>query len=238
MKSTKSNGYKKLILFDIDGTLMASGKGARISITEAMRRVFGKSAKITYQNAAGRTDKLIVLNLMKECGVPEKEVMGKMDEIIDIYISLVRKNMNKDNDITVYDGIPEIVDRLSKDPEALLALVTGNVEEGAEIKLGAAGLWEYFEFGAYGSDSIDRNDLPGVAVQRALEFSGIKFKPEDIIVIGDTAKDVICGKYIGAKTMVVIRRREFEEEILETKPDYVFYSFEDVDRVISTIMGK
>ncbi len=234
----KKNSYKKLALFDIDGTVMYSGKGARRSLSETLMKVFGKESKLTYDNAAGQTDRIIIKNLMTEKGISEKEITARTDEVSKMYIQLMHKYFNKNNDVKVYNGIPGILEKLSGNPDVLMGLVTGNIRDGAKIKLGAAGLWDYFKFGAFGDDAFERNDLPGIAVERAYKMTGIRFEPQDTVIIGDTAKDVICGKHIGARTVVVVRFKQYLEEIEKTNPDHIFFTFENEDEVIKAILGN
>ena len=105
--------------------------------------------------------------------------------------------------MTVLPGVVELMGALAARDDVALGLVTGNIAGGAELKLGSAGLYEHFRTGAFGSDSEERNDLPGLAVQRAGETWGVDFDPDQVLVIGDTPRDVECGLHHGVVTVGV-----------------------------------
>jgi phosphoglycolate phosphatase-like HAD superfamily hydrolase len=113
-------------------------------------------------------------------------------------------------------------------PDCVLALLTGNLERGAELKLTHYGLWNYFEFGAYADDHHDRNELGVFARTRAKEKHGIEFAAEDIIVLGDTPHDVACARAIGAKAVAIATGRHTREELAACNPDFLFDDLSDV----------
>jgi phosphoglycolate phosphatase-like HAD superfamily hydrolase len=120
-------------------------------------------------------------------------------------------------------------------PDCLLALLTGNLAAGAEVKLSHYGVWHYFGFGAYADDHHVRNELGPVAQARALEQHGEEFPPERIYVIGDTPRDIECGKAFGAVTVAVATGKYAREELASHGPDFLFDDFSDPDAVLAAI---
>ena len=116
-----------------------------------------------------------------------------------------------------------------------MALLTGNLERGAEIKLTHYGLWNYFEFGAYADDHSDRNRLGPFAQARAKEHHGVEFPPERIFVLGDTPHDITCGKVIGAKTVAIATGGYSREQLAAHAPDFLFDDLADVPGVLTAL---
>ena len=117
-----------------------------------------------------------------------------------------------------------------------LGLLTGNIEQGARIKLSPFDINKYFPFGSFGSDAFYRNELPAIAVKRAKELYGIDFKGKNIVIIGDTVFDVECGRQYNAKTIAVVRRPEKLQEVKKSNPDYFCTGFQDTETMIKAIV--
>ena len=127
------------------------------------------------------------------------------------------------------------VDTLRARPQVALALLTGNLERGAEIKLSYYGVWGYFEFGAYADDHCDRNRLGPFAQARAKERLGVEFPPERIFVLGDTPHDITCGRAIGAKTVAIATGGYTHEQLAAHQPDFLFDDLSDVSGVLAAL---
>ena len=225
-------GKTHLFLFDIDGTLIASGGAGEHSLRLAVREQFGVEDSLREVEIAGRTDKLITLNIFKKYGVePTPE---RMTEFLDRYLGhLVGQLPRKEG--RLLPGIIELLGGLKRRPHVALALLTGNLVRGAELKLTHYGLWHYFEFGAFADDHTDRNQLGPVAQARALERHGVEFPPERIFVLGDTPHDIACGRVIGAKTVAIATGGCTREELARHAPDFLFEDLADVPAVLAAL---
>jgi phosphoglycolate phosphatase-like HAD superfamily hydrolase len=132
-------------------------------------------------------------------------------------------------------GIIPLLDSLKDRPDCVLALLTGNLAAGAEVKLSHYGVWHYFGFGAYADDHHERNRLGPVAAARAMEGHGEEFPPDRIYVIGDTPRDIECGKALGAKTVAVTTGHYSREELACHEPDFLFDDLSDAEAVMAAI---
>lgn len=220
---------KRLLLFDIDGTLIDSGGAGVQSLRDALRQKWGITSDLAEIEIAGRTDVLIARQILRafELGETEENVAT----FLDLYLQgLVRELPLREG--RVLPGIDQLLPRLQERPQNVLALLTGNVERGAQLKLEHYGLWRFFEFGAYADDSHDRNSLGPFAIRRALEKHAINFPGTAIDVIGDTPYDIACGKAIGARTIAVATGNFSRAELEKHEPDVVLEDLADVDAVI------
>lgn len=221
-----------LFLFDIDGTLIASGGAGEYSMRLAVQDMFGIENGLEGVEIAGRTDHLITENVFKKFGAtwtPERATAFLDLYLTHLAIELPRKNGR------LLPGIIELLEALKARPCVALALLTGNLERGAQIKLGHYGLWNYFEFGAYADDHSDRNRLGPFAQARAKKRHGIEFSPEQTFVLGDTPHDITCGKVIGAKTVAIATGGYSREALAAHQPDYLFDDLGDVATVLETL---
>ena len=232
----KKNETRKLVLFDIDGTLISSGKGALASLRRAIQKHAGQEPEISYLDTAGKTDRLIIGNLLRKLSLGEDRIPALTREIVRSYLEILPDLYNKENDARMYPRAADIVRSLYQRKDAVLGLITGNIEEGARIKLNPFGLNKYFAFGAFGSDAVERAELPSIAILRAEKFCREKFHGEKVVIIGDTVHDVTCGKGIGARAIAVVRREEYRKEIMDAAPYFICSGFEDYVTVIERIM--
>ncbi|MFC1553030.1 HAD family hydrolase [candidate division KSB1 bacterium] len=227
-----------LVLFDIDGTILSPGAGARRSLSQALFEVIGTETKIKAGDCAGKTDPVIISNVLKIDG----NVTGDFESILfrtkSRYLELLEQNYNKDGDAFLYTGVMEIIEKLNEMSGVYLALLTGNFEEGARIKLSPFGLNELFPTGAFGSDGFLRTELTPVAVKRSEELFNVKFAPNNIVVIGDTASDIECGKVINARTIGISQHLRNEDTLKAADPDFVFRGFENTDDVLKAILNS
>ncbi len=191
---------KKLILWDIDGTLLRTGHAGIIALTRAFARLHGREPDMAKVEVAGRTDKWITARMLEENGLPVTP--RHVHDLIDAYLSLLPQELSTRPGF-VLPGIQSLLETLSARPDVAQGLLTGNVQRGARIKLEHYGVWHYFAFGAFGDDSALRNDLGPHALRRARERHAVDFDSANTFVIGDTPHDIECGKVIGAKTIAV-----------------------------------
>ena len=226
---------RRLLLFDIDGTLITSGGAGEWALRDAMKTRFGIDEDLGGILLAGATDKKIAVAMLEKHGLtPSAE---NITALLDEYLTHLETRMPK-HDGRILPGMIELLDVLAKREEAVLALLTGNVVRGAEIKLTHYGVWHHFEFGAFADDHHDRNELGKFARARAHDRHGIEFSPEKIYVIGDTPRDIECGRAIGAKTVAIATGHYSFEELAEHTPDFLFRDFSETNRVVDCLLGS
>ena len=228
----------RLVLFDIDGTILRSGGVGRIAMERALTQVFGSAGDRDYKYD-GKTDKQIVRELMRVEGLPDEQIDSRMTDLLDTYISgLYAELESGEREVHVYPGVRELLDALEKEQSVVMGLLTGNIELGAKAKLRAAGIdIERFRVNAFGSDHEHRPELPGVAQRRAREVLGAEIHGNKLIVIGDTPADIRCGESIGARAIGVATGRYSTAELAEHGAYAVFETLADTDEVMQRIMN-
>jgi phosphoglycolate phosphatase-like HAD superfamily hydrolase len=227
----------KLVLFDVDGTLITSRGAGRRAMRAALERVFGAAGGIDQYDLRGRTDTRIVHDVMGALGWEPARVKERLDDFFEAYLGGLTSEIGDGRDVVTLPGVPAVVERLAQSPDAVLGLVTGNIEEGARIKLLPTGLWPHFRVGAYGSDHVDRRRLPALATRRAHALVGYAFAPTDVVVIGDTPHDIDCARAFGAVAVAVTTGQHTRDELLVDRPDHLFDDLGDVERVLEVILG-
>jgi phosphoglycolate phosphatase-like HAD superfamily hydrolase len=226
---------RRLLLFDIDGTLITSGGAGEWALRDAMASRFGVEEDLKGIILAGATDAKIAIALLEKHKL--EPTPSNIAALLDEYLGHLEKRIPRHNG-RVLPGMIELLEALAKRPEAVLALLTGNVARGAEIKLVHYGVWHHFEFGAFADDHHDRNELGKFARARAHERHGIEFPPEKIFVIGDTPRDIECGRAIGAKTVAIATGHYSVDELSAHAPDFLFPDFSDTVRVMECLLGR
>lgn len=229
---------RKLVLFDIDGTLVnAQGVGAR-AFRRAMIEVYGETGPIDDYEFHGRTDPQIARELLRLAGLDDEAIDRRISDLWTAYLRELTAELDRpDSEVRVLDGVAALLDALHATGEHLVALLTGNIEPGARLKLGAAGLWHRFDFGAYGSDHERRDHLPAVAVRRARERAGVDFRGRDIVIVGDTPFDVSCGRSLGVWAVAVATGKHTPPELEAVGADVVLQDLSDTERAVLAIDG-
>jgi phosphoglycolate phosphatase len=211
-----------LILFDIDGTLVLTGRAGWRAMNKACADVVGHDTAMDGVEFAGRTDWSILADVMRNHGKPFDRPL--LDRLNRRYVAHLAEEIQlpgsgvKD----VMPGIRELLAVLQERDDVALGLLTGNFREGARIKLEYFDLWKYFPYGAFGGDSANRNDLVPVAVQRAREAGLAEIEPSRVIVIGDTPNDIECARVAGATPVGVATGSYTVEQLTQTGADIVF----------------
>jgi len=224
---------RHLLLFDIDGTLITSGGAGESALRDAVRDHFGIAEDLGGITIAGATDAAIARKLLEKNGLevsPEN-----ITALLDHYLHFLKERLPRHQG-RVLPGIVTLLDRLRSHPDCVLALLTGNIVRGAEIKLTHYGVWDYFEFGAFADDHHDRNELGKFARSRAQEKHGEEFPREQIFVIGDTPRDIECGKAIGANTVAIATGNYSRGELSAHEPDFLFDDLSDTDAVLRALL--
>lgn len=226
----------RLVLFDIDGTLLSAQGAGRRALGRALAEVYGTSGPIDRYDFQGKTDPRIVLDLMGAVGVPADAVRARLDECFEAYARALAREIGDGNRVVLLPGVADLVRQLDGAEGVLLGLLTGNIEEGARIKLEPTGLWPYFRTGAFGSDSADRLRLPSLAARRAHALTGHAFRPGDVLVLGDTPLDVQCARAFGAVAVAVATGQHTRDQLMAARPDLLFDSFADVDSAVAALL--
>ncbi len=219
----------RLILFDIDGTLIfGHGVGHR-SLVRAMEETYGTSGDHNGYDWRGKTDPLIVRELMRREGIPAIIVEEKLPACFDRYVRCLEEALAKGDRVDVLPGIEPLLRDLAQRPDVLVGLLTGNIERGAKAKLRSTGLLPFFQIGAYGSDDSDRRKLPVIARDRAQALVGRAIAFTEIDIIGDTPLDVDCARCVGARAIAVASGQHSAAELAATDPDLLFENFADLE---------
>ncbi len=227
---------ERLLLFDIDGTLLSSGKGGLRAFVDALTEIFGTSGDVENYRFEGKLDPIIISELMRGAGIADEVIEDRRPEAIDRYLDRLARHLESEKP-TLKPGVEPLMEDLVASGRAVIALLTGNVRQGARIKLGAAGLWHHFAFGVFGDDGARRVDLGPVALRRARLVTGRSFDGGSCVVVGDSRADVACGKAIGARVVAVATGRTSAEELREAGADVILPDFSDLPRTLEAIFG-
>ncbi len=229
-----STAPHKLLLWDIDGTLVHTGKAGEFAMGTALKRRFGMDGSIEQVDFRGRTDKYICLLLLEKHGIEPTE--ENLHDFMEGYLEALHEELPLRNGI-VFPGVLDLLDRCHARADITNALLTGNLERGARLKLEHYQVWHYFEFGAYADDSHDRNQLGPVALRRAAETAGLRVTPDNVWIIGDTPHDIACARVIGARVIAVATGGHTPAELAAHSPDALFPDFSHPDAVMAIIDG-
>lgn len=230
---------RRLVLFDIDGTLLLTMGAGRRAITAAMAEVIG-SAGTVFDGVRfdGKTDPQIVSELLHAAGDPDPADAARIGAVCERYADLLEAELQRPTArVQVMPGVPALLDRLEQEPRAVLGLLTGNLARGAELKLRAGGIDPArFMVGAYGSDSAHRPALPPIAASRAERLLGRVPHGHEVVIIGDTPADVACGASLGARAVAVATGGYTVEELAACGPYAAFSDLSDTDQVVAAIL--
>lgn len=217
----------KVILFDIDGTLILSGGAGMRALNRACEEITGFGDALAEVPLAGRTDRIILYDAMRKAGRELDEDL--LSALRTRYVHLLQEEIQFPGRgvKAILPGVRELLDVLAARDDVFLGLVTGNFEEGARIKLEYFDLWRYFRCGAYGDDAADRNELVPVACRRALERGLNAVHVDNIFVVGDTPHDIACARAAGAIPIGVATGNYTVAEIKASGGDVVFRDLSD-----------
>lgn len=227
----------KLVLFDVDSTLLSSEGAGMRAMRAALTELFGTTGDPAYRYD-GKTDRQIVRDLMRGHGHADEYIDERMDALLGLYLDgLAREVASGGRVPRTLPGVPELLDELESKEQVTLGLLTGNIEPGARVKLAAAGIdISRFRVNAFGSDHELRPELPGVAQRRAAELLGRELAGDAIYVIGDTPADIKCGEAIGARAIGVATGHYSVDELRGHDPFAVFEDLAETAAVVQVIM--
>ncbi len=226
---------RALLLFDIDGTLLTGGP-AKVAFHRAMLTVYGSAGPIDTHSFGGKTDPQIARELLLADGFTTDAIDAGLPDLFDQYLAELERNLIQLPMVTL-PGVAELLNHLVGRDDVGLGLVTGNVQRGAHLKLESAAIPPaLFPVGAFGSDHEERNELPGVAIERAAESMGFDRTQGVPVIIGDTPKDVECGRVHGARTVAVATGKVSLDRLRQSQPDALLESLEDLERTMEALI--
>jgi phosphoglycolate phosphatase len=220
---------KILLLWDIDGTLIASGGAGIKALQTALLDVFGIEGSLADIDFAGRTDRWIVRQIFQKFALPYTE--ENFSRYIEGYLAVLPRALANPH-ARVLPGVVALLQAARAHGAIAQGLLTGNLRRGAQTKLAHHGLWEHFAFGAFADDSEHRNDLGPHALRRAQEHHRVSFAADSVWIIGDTPHDIACGKIIGAKTLAVATGGHTMDALRRHEPTVVCENFADTTSVV------
>lgn len=226
---------RRLVLFDIDGTLVLGGP-AKGAFCTALVETFGTAGDIEVHDFAGKTDPQIARELLRGAGLDDADIDAGFPGLWDRYLHHLEERLPA-HPMSVLPGVPRLLEELAARGDVALGLLTGNIVRGAELKLRSAGLFDHFRTGSYGSDSETRNDLAPIAIRRARETWNVEFDPTDAWVVGDTPADIHCGRAGGTKTLGVATGRYGTGALAAVGADAALEDLTDTGRAVALLLG-
>lgn len=228
----------QLVLFDIDGTLIAINHAGRTVLGSALEVVFGTAGPIERYSMAGKTDALIIHDLMGAAAFTTAEIETRLEAVYE-EMAWQAETVFSRFEMRVCAGVPELLAALREQKDTLLGLLTGNNRHTAPLKLLAAGLDpNLFPVGAFGCDHRNRNFLPGIALERAQELTGDAFAAERTVVIGDTPADIVSARSAGARAIAVATGSYSAATLSTYDPDLLLYDLTDTGMIIDHLRAQ
>lgn len=225
---------QKLILFDIDKTLITNATGHKAAFSKAVKEVYGIDTTVEIINYNGMTDPMIIIGVLKKVGLKEPEIMLKIKDCMKAMADHFEKL--KDNDqMEILDGVPELLKELDK-RIFLIGLVTGNLEPIAWGKMKRFKINQYFKLGGFASDNSNRTELVKIAIKRAEENYNFKFD-NNVFLFGDTPQDVNAGNEAGIITVGVATGIYSMEELKEAGASFAIDNLKNIKRILTIIKG-
>jgi len=224
------------VLFDIDGTLLSAGGVSSRAMVDALIEGFGTAGAAHEYDYSGKTDPQIVRELMRGSGIPDAQIDAAMGAVLADYRARLHARLRPEH-VCAKPGVEAVVEALAADGRVTLALLTGNIEPCARAKLAPLGLNRHFPFGAYGSDHEDRYCLPSVAVSRARDHTGTAFAGEEVVIIGDSIHDVLCGRSLGVRAVAVATGKTSRERLAVEQPHALLDDLSDTAHSLAQILG-
>src|ERR1041385_4502485 len=232
LRTPPSSSATRLLLFDIDGTLIHSGGAGIEALKVVLKERFGITDDLGDIEIAGMTDSGIVISILKKHKISATTENGAA--LLDSYVHFLSLELPRRKG-KLLPGVLQLLETLKTRKHLVLALLTGSVSRGARLKLEHYGVWHFFEFGAFADDHRDRNELGRFARARAKEKHGREFAGSEIDIIGDTPRDIACGKALGARTIAVATGRWSRDALGKYHPDFLIDDLSDVETIVDTL---
>ncbi len=227
----------KLLLFDIDGTLIRSHGAGREILAAALTELFGTAGPIDSYKMSGKIDYRIITDLLTAVGLTHDEIEANLPNVYALMAEKAHTAFPA-SDMTACPGVQPLLAALNQHEDALLGLVTGNISSTAPLKLAAAGIDPaQFKLGAYGSDAPTRNQLPIIAMQRARALTGRPFTGQNTIVIGDTPADILCARASKATAVAVASGWHAAHTLARYQPDHLLENLNDTAKTLEILLA-
>ena len=225
----------KVILFDIDGTLLKCNGAGKESLIQATKEIFNISGSMVEINFQGKTDLWILSQSLLNHGVTKKEIENNLQNLKNKYFSYLKINLKKSNPVLL-EGVNDLLEILHNHEQIHLGLLTGNFKESAYIKTGHFNIDHYFQTGAFGDDNENRNNLPAVAKKRFENSINETLSFNDLYIIGDTIFDIECAKNANAKSVAVCTGWTAKDELQAENPDLLIENFSNIEKLYKFIL--
>lgn len=217
----------KLVLFDIDGTLIQSGGAGEKAFARVCELEFGVPNGTARLHFAGRTDPSIVREFFGQFAIPA--TTENFRRFFDSYVFILDDLLRRLNG-RILPGVGEMIAAFQSMPHRpMLGLLTGNIRLGAQLKLSHFDLWHRFRMGGFGDDHEDRNQIAAIAHRRGKRLMNQPVSGDEVLVIGDTPRDIECARAIGARVLAVATGKFTVEELAQDKPDWAAPALDQVD---------
>lgn len=223
----------KVLLFDIDGTLISTGGAGKRAFNKAFEEILGIKEVFNDFEMAGKTDIQIIKEGLKLSGIESTKKL--IDKLSEKYLEFLQIEINN-NSKHLKPGVFEFIQFITESFGYPMGLLTGNLETGARIKLEPFELNSYFHFGAFGSDHENRNYLLPVALERFSAKFRIKVDFHQCIIIGDTPRDVLCAKPYGAKVIAVATGPYSSCDLQKTEADIVVETLNEREKILPLLI--
>lgn len=232
---------RRLLLWDVDGTLVSAGPAARDAFDLAVEAVIGRTAAEHGVHMSGKTDPQIAMEILAALAIPESEARTYLPAVLEgleLHLGEAVEAIRRDG--RVLPGVSEVLERLHAAPGIIQTVLTGNLAANASLKVGAFGLdrWLDLEVGAFGSDDHDRTKLVPIAVGKIEARDGYSFPPQEIWVIGDTPRDLDCARTAGCNCLLVATGRYGHQELEGLGADALLPDLSDTVRVAAILAGE
>ncbi len=227
---------QKIILFDIDGTILLTGGAGKLAFEEVFVRLFGIENAWQEIHPDGRTDPSLIEELFQK-NLRRLPTPSELQSVTELYSEAMAKALHAAPNFRLMPGVAELLQEIQDSQGALLGLATGNFETTAYLKLERAGLRHHFSFGGFGSDHPDRLELTRLALERGRAKAGGELSASEVILIGDTCQDIDCGKKLGMTTVAVATGSTPKLELEKSRPDFLFNDFTP-SRELRAMLGK
>lgn len=224
----------KLLLFDIDGTLLLSGGAGLRGMNRAFEQMYGIADILDGITLSGRTDDKIMMDAYAKAG--RTFSYPELAKFKALYFQFIEQEMQVDGPRKrTMPGVATLLPKLAARENVFLGLLTGNWEKSGRAKLDHFGLNKYFDFGAFSDDSSDRNELAPIAMKRFTQQYAVDLEADDVYVIGDTPADIHCAKPHGVVSVAVAAAGHSVEDLKPHDPDYLFEDLSATHKILEIL---
>lgn len=228
----------RLVLFDIDGTLIMTDGAGKRAMSSALQKTYNLKDGLKNIRLDGKTDPQIVREALHQCGKESLLNNQSLHDFFDAYIPLLKTEIKQSSTYQILPGVPELLDKLSTQDDIVLGLATGNIERGAQTKLHRGNLTSFFTLGGYGSDSENRTEFIRIAIKRALKDVAPPSEFIETFVVGDTPRDIIHAQRAGTRTLAVATGRYSVKSLLSYTPDFAIPNLSNTSKIVDILTGQ